>query len=241
MTVRSRLVTALFLFAALFASQVNAQGMIGITNQQSSQGAYQALQAALQSNTSASEAVDEAAVEAARAAGLSEEQIAGAMQESGRSVDQQVAALLPANPTQAQADAAARAVSNATNSSGIRISSVSTVSTAQLSGALQNAGVPQSMASTAANNATGFNGFTGGLTFNPLMQQRLNNLPATGAGSRPTFTPTTNLGGGGIGSSGPNIQSSANITGTPVIPVSQTTPTAPPVPVIPEPPSLHVI
>lgn len=229
MTVRSRLVTGLFMVAALFATQANGQGMVSI---QTNQTAYQTLQSALQANSAGTEATDEAAVAAARAAGLTDAQIAGAMQESGRSVDQQVAALLPANPTQAQANNAANAVTNAVNSQGAVIGSSNAAAIAQ---GLRNAGVaPQQAGSIASNQVASRAGVPGALTPGGLggagsinnIASRLNNLSPTGAGTTPTFTPTTNLGGVNSGS-GPNIAVAAFSNNVPVLQVNTNLPAGP--------------
>ena len=227
--------------AALFASQVNAQGMIGI---QPNQAAYANLTNALRSGDG-SESADETAVQAARAAGLSDEQIAGALQETNRSVDQQIAALLPSNPTQDQATRAASAVVNATNSTGVRTGNVTQN---QISAGLQSAGIPAVTASTIAVNASSTNNATLGTQITSFQGSapHLNSLSPTGAGQSSisigggtsTLTVRTSGGGGGpaIGSAFQTVATSNPSTNLPPI-VDAALPTSPPPPVIPPAPT----
>lgn len=208
MIVRSRLVTGLFVVAALFAAQANAQdaGNTGVA------AAYQTLQASLQANSAGTEGVDEAAVAAARAAGVPDAQIAGALQQAGRSVDQRVAALLPTNPTDQQAEAAAYAVMNAADQAGGIIAPANEVAPAVIAQSLQNAGVPAVRTSGIAARAfqsvpptlvaIGGTGGTGGIGGTGGTGGAPTTGDAPGAGNAPVLGGTQGPGTGGPGGGG---------------------------------------
>ena len=237
MNIRQKLASVLLVIFSLLAIQAQAQNAL----QGAQLTAYQTLSTALGNNATENEAADELAVQAARAAGLSDESIAGAMQENGRSAAQQAAALLPANPTQAQVTAATGAIVNSTNAQGSSNSTSNAVSVqTTISAVLINSGVDTvtavNLASTAASNT---NSAAGG-TPTPGLAGTINTLPATASGLAPTFTAATSTLTSTGSSSGPNIEEAAVITETAIIPVSTTQSLDEPDVIVPETTTLHV-
>jgi len=241
MNIRQKLASVLLVVFSLLAMQAQAQDAL----QGAQLTAYQNLSAALGNNATANETADEAAVQAARNAGLSDESIAGALQENGRSADQQAAALLPANPTQAQVTAATSAIVNSTNAQG---TSNATTTATQVQSSVQtvltNSGVDPAtavnLASTAASNTNNAAVPQTGGAPNTGVAGTINTLPATASGLAPTFTATTNTLNNTGSSSGPNIEEVAVVTETAIIPVSTTQSLDEPDVIIPETTTIHV-
>ena len=240
MTISKKLATAFFMTAALLASQVHAQEALSGAQLT----AYQNLQTALNANTTGDETADEAAVQAARDAGLADANIAGALQESGRSAEQQAAALLPARPSQAQVTAATDAIVNATDAQGTNISTTSTTQVqASLQTALTNSDVDPVTANSLITEAVD-NVNTNAAAANlavatpPVGTTNLNTLPATGTGDLAlptnTLTPTTT-------SSGPSLIEAAVVEETPIIPVTTTDSLDTPTVEVPQTTTLHII
>lgn len=241
MNIRQKLASVFLVVFSLLAVQAQAQDAL----QGAQLTAYQNLSTALGNNATADEAADEAAVETARDAGLSDESIAGALQENGRSADQQAAALLPANPTQAQVTAATSAIVNSTNAQG---ASNATTTATQVQSSVQtvltNSGVDPAtavnLASTAASNTNNAAVPQTGGTPTPGLSGTINTLPATASGLAPTFNTITSTLNSTGSSSGPNIEEAAVVTETAIIPVSTTLSLDEPDVIVPETTTLHV-
>lgn len=116
MTVRTRLVTALFIMlSALFAAQAQAQMAIIPTTSTAAQQAYDAI---VSGGNTTNAATSASLIQAARNAGVTEAQIAGALQQSGLNTQQIANAMLGNSTDVTRAQEVAQAIINSQDLNG---------------------------------------------------------------------------------------------------------------------------
>ncbi len=248
MLVRLKLVAGLFMLSALFASQANAQGMVGI---QSSNINLQGGQTATVNNDqllanvlnalptgttfeSATEAQIEAAVNAVIADSPGVADIATqvlsvaavALDAVGRSAVSNTVTtnVVNAQPAAARAQITSAVTANRSNPTPGQVAATGSY----LAGTLPSAGPLNSQQNQGGGIGAG-SGLAG------VLQQRTNNLAPGATGQVPVFNPITNL-GGATGSSGPLLNQAAVTTQTPVVVITPGSNVSSPItPVIPPP------